>query len=189
MFRLANAPKFNFAKLGTATTTHTFGSRIGLSTNAFNPDDPGVPQFVTEQQTSTGAPVFGGLTCGSSFADLARSNEFIGLSTRATIRNLMRPQNPSAVNGTINDNNTNAHDAASNQNAANDHADNLHYDPIIDLPDEIQVNTGEENEITTVCDRAKLYRFDFDNKEVKRTRNETFSVNLFISIILNHKAC
>lgn len=223
MFRLANAPKFNSVTLDAATATPTFcspsfrfsfGSQnaTNLSTNAFNPNDSGVPKIVAEQPTSTAAPVFGGL----SFADLAKntntvssnsgsnnaneqfsastggnlsfaalaqnnsnanvppvfdrpagSNEIIDLSAHVTFRNLSRPQNSNVVNGTSNDNNTSADDAGNNENAAKDDSHDPHYDPIIALPDEIQVN------------------------EIKKWRTcQIFCViDLFISIILNHKAC
>lgn len=55
-----------------------------------------------------------------------------------------------------------------NENTAEDANYDPHYDPIIELPDEIQVSTGEENESKLFGERAKLYRFDSDNKEVKK---------------------
>ncbi|KAG4077318.1 hypothetical protein HA402_009719 [Bradysia odoriphaga] len=42
-----------------------------------------------------------------------------------------------------------------------------HYDPIIPLPDEIVVRTGEEDEEKLFGERAKLYRYDATNKEWK----------------------
>lgn len=42
-----------------------------------------------------------------------------------------------------------------------------HYDPIISLPDEIQVSTGEEDEEKLFGERAKLYRYDAKTKEWK----------------------
>ena len=42
-----------------------------------------------------------------------------------------------------------------------------HYDPIISLPDEIKVSTGEEDEEKIFGDRAKLYRYDTNTKEWK----------------------
>lgn len=66
------------------------------------------------------------------------SGGFFGLSNKDTFSNLMQPK--VAVNGSN----------ASNQNEDNENADDAnydpHYDPIIALPDEIQVSTGEENE-------------------------------------------
>lgn len=42
-----------------------------------------------------------------------------------------------------------------------------HYDPIISLPDEINVSTGEEEEQKLYGERAKLYRYDVNIKEWK----------------------
>lgn len=42
-----------------------------------------------------------------------------------------------------------------------------HYDPIVPLPDAIVVSTGEEDEAVLFNERAKLYRYDADNKEWK----------------------
>jgi len=42
-----------------------------------------------------------------------------------------------------------------------------HYDPIISLPDEIKVSTGEEDEKKIFGDRAKLFRYDVNTKEWK----------------------
>lgn len=42
-----------------------------------------------------------------------------------------------------------------------------HYEPIIPLPDAIEVKTGEEEEDIKYNERAKLYRYNVDNKEWK----------------------
>lgn len=42
-----------------------------------------------------------------------------------------------------------------------------HYDPIIELPDEIEVKTGEEDEVKVFGERAKLFRYDTTNREWK----------------------
>lgn len=42
-----------------------------------------------------------------------------------------------------------------------------HFEPIIPLPDAIEVRTGEEDEEKVFCQRAKLYRFDSNTKEWK----------------------
>ena len=45
--------------------------------------------------------------------------------------------------------------------------DKLHFEPVIPLPDEIQVVTGEEGLEVVFCERAKLYRFDADSGQWK----------------------
>lgn len=101
---------------------------------------------------------------GFSFAALAQNNsngtpafkspsggEFIGLTNGDTFNNLMKPKPVANDDG---------------ENVAEDPNYDPHYEPIIALPDEIQVSTGEESETKLFGERAKLYRYDSDNKEV-----------------------
>ncbi|XP_011144790.2 E3 SUMO-protein ligase RanBP2 [Harpegnathos saltator] len=46
-------------------------------------------------------------------------------------------------------------------------SDDIHFSPIIPLPDKIEVKTGEENEEVVYSHRAKLFRFDTGVKEWK----------------------
>lgn len=143
------------------------------STNSNDaPFSSGGLSFATLAQTtsSNGAPAFGRPAGG----------DFIGLSTRDTFSNLMRPTN--AVNGTSNEHNT----SAGNENNENEDANyDPHYDPIIALPDEVQVSTGEENEVKLFGERAKLFRYDFDNKEVRKPQTNRFSLCLSKKINAN----
>ncbi|XP_075595265.1 ranBP2-like and GRIP domain-containing protein 4 isoform X2 [Balearica regulorum gibbericeps] len=45
--------------------------------------------------------------------------------------------------------------------------DGPHFDPVVPLPDKIEVKTGEEDEEEFFCNRAKLFRFDVESKEWK----------------------
>lgn len=45
--------------------------------------------------------------------------------------------------------------------------DGPHFEPIVQLPDKIDMKTGEEEEEEMFCNRAKLYRFDTESKEWK----------------------
>ncbi|XP_074551049.1 E3 SUMO-protein ligase RanBP2 isoform X1 [Halichoeres trimaculatus] len=45
--------------------------------------------------------------------------------------------------------------------------DGPHFEPIVPLPDKVDVKTGEEDEEEMYCNRAKLYRFDTETKEWK----------------------
>lgn len=58
-------------------------------------------------------------------------------------------------------------DGDDNERAVEDANYDPHYDPIIALPDEITVTTGEEDEQKLFGERAKLYRFDSTNREWK----------------------
>ncbi|PSN43549.1 hypothetical protein C0J52_03693 [Blattella germanica] len=55
--------------------------------------------------------------------------------------------------GGVDDSTTSAHDP--------------HFEPIIDLPDAIEVRTGEEDETIMFCSRAKLFRYETSTKEWK----------------------
>lgn len=52
-----------------------------------------------------------------------------------------------------------------------------HYDPIIALPDEIEVRTGEEEEQKVFGERAKLFRYDNENHEWKE-RGICFAIQI-----------
>ncbi|XP_066433517.1 E3 SUMO-protein ligase RanBP2-like isoform X2 [Eleutherodactylus coqui] len=45
--------------------------------------------------------------------------------------------------------------------------DGPHFEPVVPLPEKIEVKTGEEEEEEMFCNRAKLFRFDTDSKEWK----------------------
>nr|XP_017457110.2 E3 SUMO-protein ligase RanBP2 isoform X2 [Rattus norvegicus] len=45
--------------------------------------------------------------------------------------------------------------------------DGPHFEPVVPLPDKIEVKTGEEDEEEFFCNRAKLFRFDGESKEWK----------------------
>lgn len=101
-----------------------------------------------------------------SFASLAQSatsfttatNDskvaFIGLSNENAFSNFQKNANESNDDSTVDDSNYDPH-----------------YDPIIPLPDEIVVRTGEEDEEKLFGERAKLYRYDAINKEWKERGN------------------
>lgn len=44
---------------------------------------------------------------------------------------------------------------------------NVDFKPVIDLPDLVEVKSGEEDEEVLFCQRAKLFRFDADTKQWK----------------------
>ncbi|XP_051938022.1 E3 SUMO-protein ligase RanBP2 isoform X1 [Hippocampus zosterae] len=48
-----------------------------------------------------------------------------------------------------------------------DDDDGPHFEPIVPLPDKVDVRTGEEDEEELFCNRAKLFRFDMETKEWK----------------------
>ncbi|XP_074847123.1 ranBP2-like and GRIP domain-containing protein 4 [Carettochelys insculpta] len=48
-----------------------------------------------------------------------------------------------------------------------DEDDGPHFEPVVPLPAEVEVKTGEEDEEEFFCNRAKLFRFDTESKEWK----------------------
>lgn len=136
--------------------------------------------MAAQDQKTTDSPLFSG--GGSSFADLAKSADttgptatncfsfnttptaggFFGLSNKHTFNNLMQP----TLNGSANSANQTDETAANDEHSAEDPNYDPHYEPIIALPDEIQVSTGEEEEQKLYGERAKLFRYDATNKEV-----------------------
>lgn len=142
----SNAPIFgsaggmSFADLAKNTNTNSSSEATGnLSFSAL------------AQQNSNGP---------APFSKTPAAGGFVGLSNRDTFSNLMQPKN--TVNGTA----PNESKEDDHENAGDDANYDPHYEPIIALPDEIQVSTGEENEIKLFGERAKLYRYDDVNKEV-----------------------
>lgn len=78
-------------------------------------------------------------------------------------------------------NNSEADSSQNDNEGVNDENYDPHYDPIISLPDEIQVSTGEEEEEKLFGERAKLYRYDTKTREWKE-RGELllkFKITLF----------
>ncbi|XP_061482731.1 E3 SUMO-protein ligase RanBP2-like isoform X2 [Rhineura floridana] len=51
--------------------------------------------------------------------------------------------------------------------AGEEEDDGPHFEPVVPLPDKIEVKTGEEDEEEMFCNRAKLFRFDGECKEWK----------------------
>uniref|UniRef100_S4RRU6 RAN binding protein 2 n=1 Tax=Petromyzon marinus TaxID=7757 RepID=S4RRU6_PETMA len=50
------------------------------------------------------------------------------------------------------------------------------FEPVVPLPDKVEVKTGEEDEEELYCNRAKLFRFDADSKEWKERGVGNFKI-------------
>nr|XP_019570561.1 PREDICTED: E3 SUMO-protein ligase RanBP2-like isoform X1 [Rhinolophus sinicus] len=59
------------------------------------------------------------------------------------------------------------HETDGGSTHGDDDDDGPHFEPVVPLPDKIEVKTGEEDEEEFFCNRAKLYRFDTESKEWK----------------------
>ncbi|XP_072119283.1 E3 SUMO-protein ligase RanBP2 isoform X1 [Mobula birostris] len=58
-------------------------------------------------------------------------------------------------------------DGESDDDSVPDEEDGPHFDPVVPLPDKVDVKTGEEDEELLFSNRAKLFRFDTETKEWK----------------------
>uniref|UniRef100_A0A182IYJ0 Uncharacterized protein n=1 Tax=Anopheles atroparvus TaxID=41427 RepID=A0A182IYJ0_ANOAO len=96
-------------------------------------------------------------TPGGGFVGLTVKEDFFSRSAAAKLN--------SSTEGA--GNNGTADDGADGGGAAGDENYDPYYAPVIQLPDEIEVRTGEEEESKLFGDRAKLYRYDSDTKEWK----------------------
>ncbi|XP_070509299.1 E3 SUMO-protein ligase RanBP2 [Chironomus tepperi] len=109
----------------------------------------------------------------SGFAELAASS-----STANTVFNVQKNNGTGQFFGltvkddffskNLNKQNTSTEEPSHNddENVQDDNYD-PHYDPIISLPDEVKVCTGEEDEEKLFGERAKLFRYDMNTKEWK----------------------
>ncbi|XP_069827024.1 E3 SUMO-protein ligase RanBP2-like isoform X2 [Dendropsophus ebraccatus] len=62
------------------------------------------------------------------------------------------------------------HNQSHHSESASDYVveeDGPHFEPVVPLPEKVEVKTGEEEEEEMFCNRAKLFRFDADSKEWK----------------------
>ncbi|XP_035173062.1 E3 SUMO-protein ligase RanBP2-like [Oxyura jamaicensis] len=60
-----------------------------------------------------------------------------------------------------------SHETEGGSTLGDESDDGPHFDPVVPLPDKIEVKTGEEDEEEFFCNRAKLFRFDAESKEWK----------------------
>ncbi|XP_013108184.2 E3 SUMO-protein ligase RanBP2 isoform X1 [Stomoxys calcitrans] len=134
--------------------------------------------FVDLSKTSTAAIDFASIAAkADSESVLGKSTSkpgpggFIGLTNQDAFSSFSKPLKESDTSAK----NTSTSKANESQKSVdggeggeeNDENYDPHYDPIIELPNEIVVSTGEEEETKLFGERAKLYRFDATNKEWK----------------------
>lgn len=179
--------KSAFGSSGATTTTSTFGSfNFGTAAQSLNPDKlkgTAETKRPDEQQegdgkkgTDTGAAAVTGksiftMDSNFSFASLAQQDPvsafgakpevaaggFFGLSNNNDFRHFNNPGRQSNGNG----------EEGGEDESVDDANHDPHFEPIIALPEEITVSTGEEEETKLFGDRGKLYRYDATTKEWK----------------------
>jgi E3 SUMO-protein ligase RanBP2 len=123
-----------------------------------------VPDFLTKTNSFGGFAEIAASGAAKPFSaqSTASPGGFIGLTVKDDFfsKNLNKQNNSSATG----DDDTGGHNDSEN---VNDDNYDPHYEPIISLPDEIQVSTGEEEEEKLFGERAKLYRYDAKTREWK----------------------
>lgn len=144
---------------------------IKKSENIFNSEStPTFSALKTEGENifSSDAPSFATVATSSGAAAFSNQNVpasgFFGLTNNTDFSKFMSPSNEKSLN----DSKTGDDSATGEENY------DPHYDPIIALPDEIVVTTGEEEETKVFGERSKLFKYDTTNKEWKE-RGECFS--------------
>lgn len=157
---------FGSISSNTSTTTNSFGSIGGAAVfgGATAADSTAAPfkdsgiSFASLATITSPAKVADSTAAGSS------TGGFIGLSKKDDFSSFQRTAEENGATG--------GDDAAT---GGEDPNYDPHYDPIIALPDEIVVKTGEEDEEKVFGERAKLFRYDATNREWKE-RGEWFDV-------------
>lgn len=154
----------------TPATTNIFGSSISSTfsfadaAKSLDSNKPAiVPEFIKNSDDGGGfaalAATASGVTPEKSWTSSTTTptGGFFGLTVKDDFfsKNVSRQNNPDAANTSQND------------ESATDENYDPHYDPIIALPDEINVSTGEEEEEKLFGERAKLFRYDAKTKEWK----------------------
>ena len=140
----AGAGGFSFGSTDSKTS-----STGGFSFGSLNPSvkETGIGSGLS---ISSPTPTNGDVGAKSPFgASSGHQFSFSGVKTS--------PQKPGA--GGTSSGKHNESTTSENEYYQDDEADNLYFEPIIPLPDKVDVKTGEEEEATLYSHRAKLYRY------------------------------
>lgn len=139
---------------------------------------PVVPDFIQKSNDVGGfAALAANATPEKTWAAAVNSTPpggFFGLTVKNDFfsKNLSKANNPDGADTSQND-----------EAATTDDNYDPHYDPIISLPDEIHVSTGEEEEEKIFGERAKLFRYDANTKEWKE-RGELKVIAMAFKLII-----
>ncbi|XP_070538551.1 E3 SUMO-protein ligase RanBP2-like [Ptychodera flava] len=171
---------FNFTPkfaIGTADVLHKEDEDdVGESTHSFrhSPDShvsSSTKPASTAAFTFTGsqAPVKPSLKLDTpSFADLASSSCGAGFGFKADLDKALSPkkiESPQKIPSPSRLKSVGSHDDSYYK--SEEEGDSIHFEPIAHLPENVELVTGEEDEDTLYCHRAKLYRYDTEQKQWK----------------------
>uniref|UniRef100_A0A1A9WPQ8 E3 SUMO-protein ligase RanBP2 n=1 Tax=Glossina brevipalpis TaxID=37001 RepID=A0A1A9WPQ8_9MUSC len=177
---------FVFEKIAPPTTKGSGVSLFGGFATTAHTSSVDAGTFTDLSKTATASIDFASLAAKASKDDnatqaLAKTNEkprpgvFIGLTDENAFASLTKRLTEQKYNDKNISKDTSLNDTKNNQSglgstAENDTTDENYdpqYEPIIELPDEIVVTTGEEEEMKRFGERATLFRWDDTNKEWK----------------------
>ncbi|XP_065149178.1 E3 SUMO-protein ligase RanBP2 isoform X11 [Paramisgurnus dabryanus] len=145
-------------------------SLLGLLTSDIPPRTEGLsePKLQTQDQPPSQNDVFNfgsKNATGFSFTDSAQTKPIIFGQTDDTFK-LTSVIKPIFGNAETREEKENV-ESDNERSHVEEDEDGPHFEPIVPLPDEVAVKTGEEEEEEMFCNRAKLFRFDADTKEWK----------------------
>lgn len=109
-------------------------------------------------------------TDGFSFADLAKSSEGFGFGKKdPNFKGFSGAGEKLFVSKSdkFDQANASAEQEVAEELYKTEDRDDIHFEPVVQLPDKVDLVTGEEDEKTLYCQRVKLYRFDTDSSQWK----------------------
>lgn len=144
----------NFGGVGGGFSPLSGNAATGSSETALPFKDTGISFASISSASTNAAPVYAfGASPAGGFFGLSKKDDFTSFQRTTTATNESGGGDGSDVAG------------------GEDPSYDPHYDPIIELPDEIEVKTGEEDEEKVFAERAKLFRYDATNREWKERGN------------------
>nr|XP_006817975.1 PREDICTED: E3 SUMO-protein ligase RanBP2-like [Saccoglossus kowalevskii] len=104
---------------------------------------------------------FSGFSFGSVKSNTSAPVEFDGGSTSKSAFGLSLTSLTTSVEGSSEKSQLNKSTASQGDDYYNsDEGDHIHFEPIVSMPEKVDLKTGEEDEESIFSHRAKLYRFD-----------------------------
>ncbi|XP_056088571.1 RANBP2-like and GRIP domain-containing protein 8 isoform X4 [Rhinichthys klamathensis goyatoka] len=153
-------------------------SLLGLLTSDIPPkaEGPSEPKHQTQEHppSQSGVFTFGSKSAtGFSFTDAAQSKMNIFGNTDQSF-SFASGTKPVLGNPEVREEKSGESDNDSTH--VDEEEDGPHFEPIVPLPDKVDVKTGEEEEEEMFCKRAKLFRFDPETKEWKERGIGSFKI-------------